>query len=300
MTAKLVHDARNVVGESLVWDDRRSRLVWVDIIGCRIHALDPETGRHDSWPAPGRVASIGLRHDGGAIVGLERHIALWDWGGAFEPVCEVEPDVPGNRLNEGVVGPDGAFWVGTMQNNIAEDDSAVGLTEDSGRLYRYAPEGTLTCLAEDRFGITNTLVWPAADLLVTADTTRNALYAYRIGGDGKLTDRRTILEGYLRGLPDGSCLDAEGMIWTARVVGGACLTRMTPEGEVVGTVELPCSWPTSCAFGGEELDTLFVTSARFTMDAAHLERHPHEGGLFALKPGVRGRLANRFGASPPR
>ena len=293
--AELIFDARNTVGESLVWDDRQARLVWVDIIGRRIHALDPETGRHESWETPGRVTSIGLREDGGAIVGLERHIALWDWSGTFQEVCEVEPDIPVNRLNEGVVGPDGAFWVGTMQNNIADDDSPADLTEDAGRLYRYALDGTLTRVTEDHFGITNTLVWPAADLLVTADTTRNALYAYRIGRDFQLTDRRAILEGYPRGLPDGSCRDAEGMSWTARVVGGACLTRMSPTGEVIEVHDLPCSWPTSCAFGGEELGTLFVTSARFTMDAAHLDRHPREGGLFALKPGVRGRRPNRFG-----
>lgn len=295
--AELIFDARDVVGESLVWDDRRARLAWVDIIGRRIHALDPVSGRRHSWDTPGRVTSIGLRADGGAIVGLERHIALWDWGGDFRPLCEVEPDRPGNRLNEGVVGPDGAFWVGTMQNNIARDDSPVALTEDAGRLYRYGPDGALTCLTDDRFGITNTFVWPSPDRLITADTTKNAHYSYRIDGSGRLSDRCTVHDGYARGLPDGSCLDAEGMIWTARVVGGACLTRMTPDGEVLAVAELPCSWPTSCAFGGPDLDTLFVTSARFTMDAAHLATHPQEGGLFALRPGVCGQRAHRFGAA---
>ena len=294
--ADLVFDAQDIVGESLVWDDVRRRLAWVDIIGRRIHRLDPATGRHETWETPGRVTSIGLRDDGGAIVGLERHIALWDWGGEFRLLCEVEPDLPGNRLNEGVVGPDGAFWVGTMQNNIADDDSPVDLSGDSGRLYRYASDGALTRMTEDRFGITNTLVWPSADCLVTADTTKNAVYSYQIDtGGSRLVGRRTVLEGFDRGLPDGSCLDAEGMIWTARVVGGACLTRMSPEGDVLSVTELPCSWPTSVAFGGPDLHTLFVTSARFTMDPGHLATHPQEGGLFALKPGVRGRRAHRFG-----
>ena len=292
---EMVFDAQDIVGESLVWDDRRGRLVWVDIIGRRIHAFDPASRSHESWETPGRVTSIGLRTDGGASVGLERHIALWDWGGEFRIACEVEPEFPRNRLNEGVVGPDGAFWVGTMQNNIAPDDSPRDITEDAGRLYRYAPDGTLTRLSGDLFGITNTLVWPSPGTLVTADTTKNALFSYRIDAGGRLVDRRTILEGFARGLPDGSCLDAEGMIWTARVVGGACLTRTTPDGEVTQVVELPCTWPTSCAFGGPGLDTLFVTSARFTMNPAHLRAHPQEGGVFALKPGGRGRPACRFG-----
>ena len=293
---ELVLDTRCIVGESLVWDDRRGRLVWVDIIGRRIHALHPDIGAHTLWKVPGRVTSIGLRDDGGAIVGLERGIALWDWNGDFRNVCEVEPDLPGNRLNEGVVGPDGCFWVGTMQNNIAEDDTPVDLTEDAGRIYRYAPDGTFAAVSEDRFGITNTFVWPAARRFITADTTKNALYAYDVDpGSGYLSGRRTLLKGWPRGLPDGSCLDAEGNIWTARVVGGACLTRMTPEGDVVDVVELPCSWPTSCAFGGPDLATLYVTSARFMMSDEHLAANPQEGGLFAVTPAVAGISAHRFG-----
>lgn len=293
---ELVLDARCIVGESLVWDDQGGRLVWVDIIGRLIHVLDPVTGQQDAWEAPGRVASIGLRKDGGAIVGLEREIALWDWDCNFRIVCEVEPDLPENRLNEGVVGPDGCFWVGTMQNNIAEDDRPVDLTEDAGRIYRYAPDGTLAAMSDDRFGITNTFVWPSPARFVTADTTKNALYSYDIDPDsGSLTGRRTLLEGWPRGLPDGSCLDVEGNIWTARVAGGACVTRMTPQGEVIEVVELPCSWPTSCTFGGPDLKTLYVTSARFTMSDAHLAAAPQEGGLFAVTTAVPGRSTHRFG-----
>jgi sugar lactone lactonase YvrE len=208
----------------------------------------------------------------------------------------VEPDRPGNRLNEGVVGPDGCFWVGTMQNNIGPDDAPVDLTEDAGRIYRYAPDGTLAAMSDDLFGITNTFVWPVPGRLVTADTTKNALYAYDVDpASGALSGRHTLLEGWERGLPDGSCLDADGNIWTARVVGGACLTRMTAAGEIVDVVDLPCSWPTSCAFGGPDLGTLYVTSARFTMSEDHLAETPHEGGVFAVAPGAKGRPAHRFG-----
>ena len=100
-------------------------------------------------------------------------------------------------------------------------------------------------------------------------------------------------------MPDGSCMDAEGGIWTARVAGGACLTRTGPDGKVTEIAELPCTWPTSCVFGGEDLSTLYVASARFTMDAEHLAAHPWEGGLFAVKPGIRGLSAHRFGMKSP-
>ena len=294
--AELILDARNVVGESLIWDDRRDRLVWVDIVGRRIHRLDPRASTHESWDTPDLVTSIGLRADGGAIVGLRKAVALWDFGGLFRTIETIEPDRPDIRLNEGVVAPDGSFWVGTMANNIGPEDVPVAITQDAGQLFRVGPSGDVTSLSEDRFGITNTMVWTQDGRFVTADTTKNAIYSYAwSGGSSRLDDRRLLFGRFQRGLPDGSCMDAEGYVWNCRVVGGSCLARIAPDGRLDRIVELPCSWPTSCTFGGADLDTLFVTSARFTMTAEHLETHPHEGGLFALRPGERGVSSNRFG-----
>ena len=109
--AELILDARNIVGESLVWDDRRNRLVWVDIIGRKIHRLDPLSADHQSWDTPDLVTSIGLRADGGAIVGLRKEIASWDFGGPFRTIARIESDHPDTRLNEGV-GRAGRFVLG--------------------------------------------------------------------------------------------------------------------------------------------------------------------------------------------
>ena len=295
-TAKIVFDARNVVGESLVWDDRTGRLVWVDIIGRRIHCLDPRNLGHERWDMPDLVTSVGLRKDGGAVIGLRKEVALWDFGGPLRTLAPIEADQRGTRLNEGVVAPDGSFWVGTMANNIGPDDAPVDITEDAGRIYRVDAKGEVIELSDDRFGITNTMVWMADGRFVTADTMKNELYSYRWDRSrSRLDDRRPFFERFARGLPDGSCMDAEGYIWNCRVVGGSCLARIAPDGSLDRLADLPCSWPTSCAFGGEDLDTLFVTSARFTMSAQHLAANPVEGGLFALRPGVRGVPANRFG-----
>lgn len=295
MDAKLAFAACDIVGESAVWDDQRKRLVWVDIIGRRIHALDPFTGKHQLWRVNGRPTSIGLRGDGGAIVGMERFVCLWDWECEPVPLVEVEPDRPDNRLNEGAVGPDGAFWVGTMLNNINDDDSPRAITHATGTIYRCLPDGTVMRVTDDLFGITNTMAFPLSGGLLTADTLTNAIYAYRIGDEGMLHGRKTLQSGFPRGLPDGSCLDAEGRLWTARVAGGGCLTCTSPDGKVETIIELPCSWPTSCCFGGENLSTIFVTSARFTMTPEHLAANPQEGALFALNPGVGGMPTYRFG-----
>ncbi|KSV60775.1 hypothetical protein N183_37520 [Sinorhizobium sp. Sb3] len=285
--------AENIVGESAVWDDQAHKLCWVDIVGKAIHRLCPSTGNHEKWSFPDLVTSIGLRNDGGAIIGLRKSIALWEFGGELRHVAEVEPEVPGNRLNEGVVAPDGAFWVGTMQDNIAADGTPIAMSAKTGRLYRYAL-GKLRPVSEDRFGITNTLIWTDGGRLITADTEDNAIYSYALDANGLLNDRQTVLSGFERGSPDGSCVDAEGFIWNCRVAGGGCVIRFAPNGRIDRVVDLPCSWPTSCAFGGPQLETLFVTSARFTMSDEHLAQNPHEGAIFALRPGTFGLPVNRF------
>ena len=109
MAPRLVFGAANIVGESAVYDERRDALVWVDIGGKRIHRLHLAERRHEAWPVPDFPTSIGLRTDGGAIVGLRDRVALWDYGGEFRTLAIIEPDLPDNRLNEGRVGPDGAF-----------------------------------------------------------------------------------------------------------------------------------------------------------------------------------------------
>jgi sugar lactone lactonase YvrE len=296
MTPTLILDARNIVGESALWDAGRGLLRWVDLVGRNVHSMRPDDpDSHRVQPVGDLATSLGLTRDGRAILGGSRDVRLWDFADGFEHLATPEPDLPGNRLNEGVVAPDGSFWVGTMQNNVAPDGSPVDIANDAGRLYRIAPDGVVTRLTEDRFGITNTLAWTPDGRLLTADTMANTLYSYPIE-NSRLGPRRTLLENFPRGLPDGSALDAEGALWNCRVVGGACVIRILPDGTVDRIIDLPCTWPTSCAFGGEDLRTLFITSARFTMSPEHLAANPSEGALFAVNPGVGGLQPNLFGA----
>jgi sugar lactone lactonase YvrE len=294
MGATLVVDAADIVGESAVYDERRDALLWVDIGGKRIHRLFLGDRRHEVWPAPDFPTSIGLRADGGAIVGLSDRVSLWDYGSEFRTLAIVEPDLPDNRLNEGRVGPDGAFWVGTMQNNLSPDGAPKAMTRDTGAIYRVDLDGHVSQLTPREFGIANTIAWTDGGLFLTADTLRNEIYAYTLLS-GKLTNKRVLAPPLDRGAPDGSCLDAEGFLWNCRVGGGACVARFRPDGGLDRLVELPCTWPTSCAFGGPGFATLYVTSARFTMTEDHLAAHPEEGALFAIEVGVRGRREHRFG-----
>ncbi|HVW57772.1 MAG TPA: SMP-30/gluconolactonase/LRE family protein [Rhizobiaceae bacterium] len=296
--AGLVLACADIVGESIVWDEREHALFWIDIVGRRIHRLVPDTMDHRMWSCDEFPTSIGLRADGGAILGLTQRVVLWDYGDEFATIAVPEPEMPGNRLNEGRVAPDGSFWVATMATNLTEDGAPKEQQAKAGRYYRIDPNGVVSCLSGDLYGIPNTMLWPEPGVFLTADTVDNALYRYTVSTDGLgLSGRQKFGETFERGRPDGSCLDIEGGIWTCRVAGGSCLTRTMPDGTLDRIVELPCSWPTSCTFGGDDLATLYVTSARFTMSNQHLAAKPVEGGLFALRPDVTGKPEHRFGPS---
>jgi sugar lactone lactonase YvrE len=290
-----VFRAGDIVGESLVWDDRRRALVWVDIVGRRVHRFSPPSGKHELWPLRDFATSIGLCEDGRAILGLRRRIALWDYKSDPVDLVTVEPDLPMNRLNEGKVGPDGAFWVGTMVDNLKDDGTPKRGAERGGAIYRIASDARVTQLTERTFGLTNTLAWTRDDRLIVADTAANRIYFYLVNANTFQLDRRLDFAGpFGRGWPDGSSLDSDGYLWNCRVGGGACVVRYDPEGAIDRVVDLPCSSPTTCAFGDDDLGTLYVTSARFTMSAEHVMEHPHEGSVFAFRPGVKGLPEHRF------
>lgn len=283
MKARVQFAADDTVGESVVWAEAEQALYWVDIGGKRIHRLVPHTGAHTTWATPDFPTSIGLRRDGGFIVGLRCEVCLWNPGEAFRTFAVPEPDLPDNRLNEGRVAPDGAFWVSTMQNNLAPDGSPRDMDRKSGAIYRIAPDGSSQQLTPREYGITNTMGWTRDGRFLFADTPANEIYAFDYdAASATINNRRTIVSGFGRGLPDGSCMDAADTLWNCRVVGGASIARFSPEGDLLQLVELPVTWPTSCTFGGPHLSTLYVTSARFTMTADHLAANPVEGSLIAI------------------
>lgn len=292
----LCFDARDIVGESIVWSPEEEALYWVDIGGKRIHRLAPGSGRHDLWPVPDFPTSIGMRKGGGFIVGLRREVCLWTPGGRFESLAVPEPDLPDNRLNEGRVAPDGSFWVATMQNNLNPDGSPRNMDRSSGAIYRIDPAGGVRQLTPNIYGISNTMGWTRDNIFLFADTMVNQIYAYDYDPVLHTIDnRRTIVSNHARGLPDGSCLDSQDNLWNCRVVGGAAVAKFRPDGTALGLIELPATWPTSCTFGGKDLSTLYLTSARFTMSAEHLAVHPLEGGLFAIEGAGVGVPEAKFG-----
>ncbi len=291
---RCVGATRNLVGECPIWEAERQQLYWTDINGMGVCRLDLRSGRVDTWKFPAPVSAlVRTSNSGWLLVATGLQLLLWDVETDKRvPFLEIEDAKLGNRLNEGAADPDGNFWVGTMRNNVAPDGSGIDVDWEkpenrSGSLYRVSPAGTLTRVSSG-WAIPNTMLWsPDRKTMYTGDSIDNVLYAYDYRG-GSVFSRRVFTQGFGRGIPDGSAMDEEGCVWNCRYFGN-CLVRFDPAGTVDRVIEMPVSNITSCAFGGDDLRTLFVTTASLGSRDVSLA-----GALFALDPGVRGISDNLF------
>ena len=273
-----VADVHAVLGEGPVWVPRETALYWLDIKGRKIFRLD-DRGERQEWPTPLRVGSLAPRKSGGFIGGTEDGIfAIDPEAERFDLLINPEEELPRNRFNDGKLDRQGRFWAGSM------DDSE---RSDSGTLYRIGRD--LDCIAIDRgYRVTNGPAFsPDGKLMYHNDSARQVTYVFDVDGDS-VGERRTFLqfkEG--EGYPDGMTVDADGCLWIA-LWDGWSVRRYSPSGEWLETVRMPVARPTSCAFGGRDLDLLYITSASIGLDESALQMQPNAGGLFMVTPGVRG------------
>ncbi|UCH25856.1 MAG: SMP-30/gluconolactonase/LRE family protein [Trueperaceae bacterium] len=290
MKIEVFSDVANLVGESPSWSADEGALYWVDIVGKTIYRHGP--AGLESWAAPDLACGVVPRRRGGLIASVLKDLMSFDpEAGTFSAFATIESDRPANRNNEMKCDPQGRLWLGTMQNNVAEDGSGIPITANTGALYRIGAGGETTRML-DNIGISNTLAWtPEGGQMFFADTLANRIDRFAFEpSSGALSGQESYFEGSLFGLPDGSAMDSEGYLWNARF-GGGCLLRIAPDGSIDRKVDLPVTNPTSCVFGGENLDTLYITSACFELEVA---KTPHEGAVLAAYPGVRGLPTHAF------
>ena len=275
---RCVAPCRCLLGEGPLWDERSRRLYWFDIKGRRLHWLEPGNGRTEERRLPVQVSAAAVRAGGGLLAESERGLeALDPETGGLELMEAKEPDLPGFRSNDGKIDVRGVFWWSVM-----DDDDG----RRPGRVYRKAP-GAPSRRMLDGIHIPNTISCsPDGRILYLADSAMATLYAYPIDEAGELREPAVFATTTV-GAPDGSAVDAEGFIWNAQW-GAGRVVRYTPGGEVDRIVEMPVSQPSSCAFGGPGLTTVYVTSARDGLDQQALEREPEAGSLFCFEAGVRG------------
>lgn len=279
--------SRADVAESPVWDDRERCLWWVDIHAELLHRFDPAGGVDRSWSMDRPLGSVALRGDGGLLVALADGIATFDTASPV-PAYIAGLVTPGARLNDGGCDHMGRFWVGSM----VENGPAGG-----GALYRLERGGPME-LVMGGVTISNGLDWsPDGSTFYYVDSASEGVDAFDFDVETGAVDRRRRLISVNRaeGLADGLTVDAEGHLWLA-ICGGAEIRRYTPEGRHELSLRLPVTRVTSCAFGGDDLEELYVTSARRHLSDAQLHAQPLAGSVFRLRPGVRGLPVRRFRA----
>jgi sugar lactone lactonase YvrE len=282
-----VVDARNILGESPVWCGRSRRLRWVDSRAPALWSWDPTTGVGGSTPVDELIGSIGLRARGGLVAALRSGFHTLDpETGAAERIAAPEAHLPDNRFNDGRVDAAGRFWAGTMSDVRREP---------AGSLYRLDADHGCHRILEGVI-VPNSIAWsPDSSVMYFADTYRARITAYDFDlPTGTLHRERLFRDTSAHpGRPDGSAVDEDGCLWNAEYA-GARVVRYTPAGDIDRVIELPVPNPTCCTFGGDRLDTLFVTSASQRLARHELARHPLSGALFAVVPGVKGLPEHRY------
>jgi sugar lactone lactonase YvrE len=281
-------DVRRVVasmdqlGETPLWCPRTHRLWWIDIEKPKLHGFDPRSGEHRAIPFDTNfLGSIALRRQGGLLVALDRKLFTFDPDTErLEHFCTVESDDIDNRLNDGRCDSHGRLWIGTMDNKILEPSGALYSVDGDGRVTRHL----------DDIRVTNSVaISPDQTTLYFSDTRRFTMYAFDLDVEaGRISNRRVFVDyTATKERPDGACVDAEGYIWNAIFAGGR-VVRYAPDGTTVRTIKMPVTHPTCVCFGGADLDTLYITTARKFLAAEQLAAEPWAGSLLATEPGVKG------------
>ncbi|GAA6142075.1 SMP-30/gluconolactonase/LRE family protein [Hydrogenophaga sp. 5NK40-0174] len=282
------------LGEGVLWSPRRQQVFWVDILSCQIHALHVATGTHHAWRLSEEVSALAEREESSELlIAMRSGLAHWSPDAHTPaPPIWVRPETgrTGNRFNDGACDAKGRFWVGSMDFDCQKA---------TGALYRVTPDGQSARL-EDGFPVTNGPVWvdEGCTMLFT-DTAGATVFAYPFDPErGTLGPRRVWLQlAPEDGLPDGMTVDAAGRVWLCHW-GGGCVTCRDPvSARELARVELPVSQVTRCAFGDDDLRTLYVTTAREGLNEAALAREPMAGGLFAVRVSQAGVAPARMASS---
>jgi len=270
------------LGEGAFWNHRTRELFWVDIEGRLLHIYDPATKTDRSFPTPSRIGTVVPSGRREAVIALEDGIyKINTRTGAIRLFCPLEADMPETRFNDGKCDPAGRLWVGSMD---------LATMSPIASLYRVGPDGKAAKMLEG-VTISNGIVWTSdGKTMYYIDTPTGKIRAYDFDlATGNISNERVAVEVPASlGSPDGMAIDEEDMVWVG-MWNGNCVVRFDPKtGRLLSKIEVPAHNVTSCAFGGKNLDTLYITTAREDMTPEEAAAFPDAGSLFKAVPGVKG------------
>jgi len=267
-----------LLGESPIWHQAEQLLYWVDALKPALHALDPKTGTHQYWEMPALIGSIAPRVQGGLIAALGCGIAFIDLpAGTVKMQRIINPPLMAKHLNDGKCDRQGRFWVGEVSHNK---------NQPIGKLYRFDLDHSLHTM-KNHIALFNGPCWSPNDnyFYYTDYFNQRGIFRYAfdtISGKIKTGERFIQIPKNDTGIPDGCTIDNQGYLWSAKW-NGHRITRYTPEGNIDIEISLPIQRPTSCIFGGENLNILFVTSASQDVGETMPLQDADAGKLFAIK-----------------
>ncbi len=290
LKAGLLLDVKNRLGEGSIWNHKTHELWWIDIEGRALHIYNPKTKNHRVIDVKHRIGTVVPSQDGlSAIVALQT--GVWNLNLETEAMTFIvspESDTSNIRLNDGKCDPAGRFWVGSMHLKQTKYEAALFRIEANHNIQKM----------QDSVTISNGIIWSLDEkTMYYIDTDRGNVRAYNYEkSTGKITNERVVITvSDTLGYPDGMTIDSEGMLWIA-LWNGNCVSRWNPNtGELLQKIEVPAHNISSCAFGGENLDVLYITSAREDMTEEELKEKPLSGGVFTVVPGVKGVKSYFFG-----
>ncbi len=283
-----VWPANALLGEGPVWSERRQALFWVDILGRKLHCYTPRGSGARTWSFDEEISAVAERKDHSSlIVSLRHHFAFFDPDtGQLEKIVDVESDRAGNRFNDGKCDREGRFWAGSMDFTGQNATGALYSLDKERERKRHV----------DGFAITNGPTWSLdGRTLYFANTATRKIFAFDFDpAKGVVSNQRLWLKfEESDGSPDGMTTDASGNLWIAHW-GAGRVTCHAPTSEVLAQIDVPASNTTSCAFGGPNLTTLYITSASIELDDAQRAAQPQAGGLFEIELDVHGLPAAQF------
>jgi sugar lactone lactonase YvrE len=278
----------NELGEGPLWVAQESALYWLDINKQRVYRFFPSTGNYETFEASSAITSLGARASGGFVVATANGFAFWHPPSQeLDFIAKPEAGRPSIRFNDGAVDHHGRFWAGTV--NVANPRAP------DGSLYRLDPDKSIHKMGTG-FTCSNGIGWSPDDrIMYFTDTYRRVIWAYDYDPvTGSISHQRPFVEvPEGEGVPDGLAIDSEGCIWSAHWDGWK-ITRYDPAGRVEREVRLPVQRVTSCAFGGDNLDELYITTAWEHLGKDERKRQPLAGDLFRMKLEVQGIAEARF------
>ncbi|MBX2831227.1 MAG: SMP-30/gluconolactonase/LRE family protein [Rhodospirillales bacterium] len=284
---EILSDETFTLAECPNWDGQNNRLYWTDILNGQLHALDVETGLRKVWKFESELGCFGLTDEGRIIVALRKDIIYLDpETDERTPLARIEDGIH-SRTNDGKIGPDGAFWVGTMDDNVDKQPIAS--------LYRITADGRIEEKATG-FKISNGIAWsPDGSLMYHSDSRGPWVNRWDFDvqtGEISNCTRYLDLDDTL-GRPDGGAVDMEGCYWSAGVSAGN-LNRFAPDGTLLKSIPMPMPNPTMPCFGGADMRTLYVTSHQENYSAKKRAEFPNAGKLVSLRVEVPGVPVSRF------